>query len=125
LASWYYTGVLFEFIPFGTFMESFGLYSLWLILVLSFVILCSAMFMQPVAAGMVALGTVFISTIIGGSFQHLLEWSPTQLLPYVSERLIAEKWPEHVWPATGMTLTMIVLFVLLAIYIFKSKELAD
>ncbi|MBT2695655.1 ABC transporter permease [Bacillus sp. ISL-55] len=125
LASWYYTGVLFEFIPFGAFMESFGIYSLWLILVLSFVILCSAMFMQPVAAGMVALITVFIFTIIGGSLQHLLEWSPTQLLSYVSVRLITEKWPEHVWPATGITLTMTVLFVLLAIYIFKRKELAD
>jgi ABC-2 type transport system permease protein len=125
LASWYYTGVLFEFIPFGSFMESFGLYALWLVLVLSFVILCSAVFMQPVAAGMAALVTVFIFTIIGGSFQHLLEWSPTQLLTYVSERLITEKWPEHVWAATGVTLSMTILFVVLAIYIFKRKELAD
>ena len=125
LASWYYTGVLFEFIPFGAFMESFGLYALWLVLVLSFVILCSAMFMQPVAAGMVSLVTVFVFTILGGSFQHLLEWSPTQLVSYVSEKLITDNWPEHVWPATGMTLLMSALFVVLAIYIFKRKELAD
>jgi ABC-2 type transport system permease protein len=125
LASWYYTGVLFEFIPFASFMESFGLYALWLALVISFVILCSALFMQPVAAGMVALVTVFVFTIIGGSFQHLLEWSPTQLLTYVSERLITEKWPEHVGAATGMSLLMSVIFVVLAIYIFKRKELAD
>ncbi|MBS8264519.1 ABC transporter permease [Mesobacillus boroniphilus] len=125
LASWYYIGVLFEFISFGRFMESFGLYSLWIVLVLSFVILCSALFMQPVAAGMVALVTVFIFTIIGGSFQHLLEWSPTQLISYVSERLITEKWPEHVWPATGMTLSMIFVFIGLAIYFLKRKELAD
>lgn len=125
LASWYYTGVLFEFIPFGSFMETFGLYAVWLVLVLSFVILCSAMFMQPVAAGMVALITVFVFSIIGGSFKHLLEWSPTQLVSYISEKLITETWPEHVWPATGMTLLMSAIFVVLSIYIFKRKELAD
>lgn len=125
LASWYYTGVLFEFIAFGSFIESFSLYALWMILVLSFVILCSAMFMHPVAAGMTALVIIFVFTILGGTFQHLLEWSPTQLMSYVSERLITERWPEHVWPAAGTTLLMSVLFVLFAIYIFKRKELAD
>lgn len=125
LASWYYTGVLFEFIPFIRFMESFGLYALWLVLVLSFVILCSAAFIHPGAAAMIALVTVFISTMIGGIFKHLFEWSPTQLVTYVSERLVTDKWPEHIWPATGITVSMIILFVILAISIFKRKELAD
>ncbi|MBT2677882.1 ABC transporter permease [Bacillus sp. ISL-35] len=125
LASWYYTGVLFEFLPFSSFMETFGLYSLWLVLVLSFLILCSAAFIHPGAAAVTVLGTVFITTMIGGSFQHLIEWSPTQLFSYVSERLVAGSWSEHVLPAAVLTVTMIILFLSLAIYIFKKKELAD
>lgn len=125
LTSWYYTGVLFEFIPFMRFMESFGLYSLWLVLVMSLVVLCSAAFAHPGAAAMVTLVIVFMATMIGGSFQHLLEWSPTQIVSYISEMLISEKWPEHLWPTTGITVAMTILFVGLAIFILKRKELAD
>jgi ABC-2 type transport system permease protein len=125
LSSWYYTGVLFEFLPFSSLMEAFGLYSLWLVLVLSFLILCSAAFIHPGAAAVTVLVTVFVTTMIGGSFQHLIEWSPTQLFSYVSERLVADSWSVHVWPAAGLTVTMIILFLSLAIYIFKKKELAN
>lgn len=125
LASWYYTGVLFEFIPFGGFISVFGLYALWLILVLTLTILFSAAFKHPGAAAMVTLVTVFAFNMIGGSFQHLLEWSPTQLLPYASELLITEKMPDHVWPAVSLTVFLILLFLVLAIAIFKRKELAE
>jgi ABC-2 type transport system permease protein len=125
LASWYYTGVLFDFIPFKSFMESFGLYLLWLATVLSFLILCSAVFIHPGAAAVSVLTVVFLSTMIGGSFQHFIEWSPTQLVSYVSERLMTGIWSEHIWPAAGITGSMIILFLILAVYIFKRKELAN
>lgn len=125
LASWYYTGVLFEFIPFGSFMAAFGLYSLWLALVLTLVVFTSAAFRHPGAAGMVALVTVFVFNMLGSSFSHLLEWSPTQLLPYASEMLVLDKWPEHAWPATGMASILIILVLALTVIIFKRKELAD
>ncbi|MGA9224783.1 MAG: ABC transporter permease subunit [Mesobacillus sp.] len=125
LASWYYTGVLFDFIPFGDFMSAFSLYALWIAFVVTIVIFCSSVFIQPGAAGAVSLAIIIIINLIGSTFSHLMQWSPTQLLHYASEVLVLDTLTEDIWFATGITFLLIILLLASAVAVFKSKELAD
>ncbi|MEH7884882.1 ABC transporter permease subunit [Bacillus sp. JJ1609] len=124
LASWYYTGVLYDFIPFGDFMSAFSLYGLWIAFVVTIVIFFSSIFIQPGAAGAVSLAIIIIINLIGSTFSHLMQWSPTQLLQYASEVLVLDAWPDEIWLATGITFLLIILLLASAVTVFKSKELA-
>ena len=97
LANWYYTGVLFEFIPFRDFLSAFALFGLWLVFVVTLVIFFSSLFKHPGMAGAVTLASVFIISMIGGSFSHLLEWSPTQLFNYIGVLLTTGVLPDPTW----------------------------
>lgn len=125
LASWYYTGVLFEYISFGKFLSAFAMYGLWLAFVATLAVFFSTVFKHPGVAGTVTLTIIFVGNIFSGTFSHLLEWSPTQLLPYASELLISGTLPENTWPAIGFTSVTILAALGAAVTIFKSKELAD
>jgi ABC-2 type transport system permease protein len=125
LASWYYTGVLFEYLPIGSLASAFVIYGLWLALVVTLVIFFSAVVKHPGIAGTVSLAVVFIFSMIAGSFAHLLEWSPTQLFTYASETLVTDRIPELAWPAVGLTVFMIIVLLSAAVILFKRKELAD
>lgn len=125
LGSWYYIGVLFDFIPFGDFIKTYGMYALWIAFVITIVIFCSSVFKQPGAAGAVSLALVIIFNLFGSTFSHVMEWSPTQLLPYASQMALSGILQEHAWPAIGVTFMLIILFLAAAVVIFKRKELAD
>lgn len=125
LASWYYTGVLFDFIPFDHFIKSYGMFGLWLALVVTLVIFYSAVFKNPGVAGTVALATIFIFSLIGSSFSHIMEWSPTQLLPYASHVIVSGTIQEYTWSAIGITIILIILFLAASVITIKRKELAD
>jgi len=125
LASWYYTGVLFDFISFGNFMSAFSLYGLWISFVVTIVIFCSSVFIQPGAAGAVSLAIIIIINLIGSAFSHLMQWNPTQLLQYATEVLVLDTWSEDIWFAMGITFLLIILLLASAVAVFKNKELAD
>lgn len=125
LSSWYYTGVLYEFIPFGDFMSAYILYGLWIVFVVTIVIFCSSIFIHPSAAGAVSLGIIIIFNLIGSTISHLMQWSPTQLLQYASEVLVLDTWSDDIWFAAGITFLLIILLLVTAVALFKSKELAD
>lgn len=124
LASWYYTGVLFNFIPFDDFMSAFSLYGIWITLVVTIVIFCSSVFIQPGAAGAVSLAIIIIINLIGSTFSHLMQWSPTQLLQYATEVLVLDTWPDNIWFAIGITFLLIIILLSCAVAVFKNKELA-
>lgn len=125
IASWYYTGVLFAFIPFDHLATSFLLYGLWLAFAITSIVFYSALLKHPGAAAAAALMTIFILSIISGTFSHLLEWSPSQLYPYAAEMLRTGNPPEHMWGSISITLFVISGLLSAAILIFKRKELAD
>lgn len=125
MASWYYTGILFEFIPIADFLAAAMIYALWLALVVTVVIFFSALIRQPGAAAAISIATVLIWSLIGGSFSHLLEWSPTQLFDYASNLLMTGRIPQNTLPATFLTAGIIVLLLVLAVMVLRQQELAD
>jgi ABC-2 type transport system permease protein len=125
LASWYYTGVLFDFIPFKQFIGAFGLYSLWIGLVITIAVFFSAVFKHPGAAGAVSLGVIILLNLVGNTLSHVMEWSPTQLLPYAAEIINVNSVSGEAWTSAGVTLVIMILLLGSSVLIFKRKELAD
>jgi ABC-2 type transport system permease protein len=125
LSTWYYTGQLFDWIPFGDFFQSYALYGLWLTVILTVTLFLSASLLAPGMAGFISLAFALIMSIISGTLSHLLEWSPSQLTSYASALLTAGELPDDTLPASLIALFMIAVLLWLSVFIFKKKELAS
>jgi ABC-2 type transport system permease protein len=125
LSTWYYTGLLFEWIPIGDLFQSFFFYGIWLTLVLTVAVFCSASFLTPGMAGFISLAVVFIFSIVSSMFSQWLEWSPAQLTSYANELLLNRAIPDHTLPACIVAIASILFLLAFSIFIFKKKELAS
>jgi ABC-2 type transport system permease protein len=123
LATWYYTGQLFDWVPIGEFFQSFLLYGLWLTVILTITVFFSSMLFAPGMAGFISLAVVLILSIVSGTLSHLLEWSPAQLTSYAGVGLVTGELPEHTFPASILAATIIIVLLWLSVIIFKKKEL--
>jgi ABC-2 type transport system permease protein len=125
LSTWYYTGQLFDWIPFGEFLQSFVLYGLWLTVVLTITVFFSSALLTPGMAGFISLALTLVVSIFSGAFSHLLEWSPSQLTSYASALLTIGELPEYALPASIISILVIVVLLWLSVFLFKKKELAS
>lgn len=125
ISSWYYTGVLFEFIPFTDYISSFSIFGLWYIFVITTVVFFSAVMKQPGGAAVASLGAIFIINMLGNAFSHLVEWSPTQLSSYSTQILLTGTVSEHLVPASVLTILVIMVTLYSAVVILKRREIAD
>jgi ABC-2 type transport system permease protein len=125
LATWYYTGQLFEWVAFGDFLQSFVLYGLWLTVVLTITVFFSSALLAPGMAGFITLALTLVVSIVSGALSHLLEWSPSQLTSYASVLLTAGELPEYAIPASIVSILFIVILLWLSVFLFRKKELAS
>jgi ABC-2 type transport system permease protein len=125
LSTWYYTGQLFDWIPFGEFLQSFVLYGLWLTVVLTITVFFSSALLAPGMAGFISLALTLVVSIVSGALSHLLEWSPTQLTNYASALLTVGELSESTLPASLLSILVIVILLWLSVFLFKKKELAS
>lgn len=124
LVSWYYVGILFDWIPFGDFIQTLLIYGIWLTFVLTITIFFNSFFSTPGIVGFVSMLVIIVVSLVSGSLSHLLEWSPAQLSSYVGEFLITNSFPDELLPASLIAIGSIVIMLLGAILVFKKKELA-
>lgn len=124
LASWYYVGILFDWIPFGDFIQAFFLYGIWLSFVLTLTIFFNSFFKSPGVVGFVSIATILILSLVSGSFSHLLEWSPAQLTSYTGAFLQTSSFPDAVLPTSLLAVVGIILLLVGSIVVFRNKELA-
>ncbi len=124
LASWYYVGILFKWIPFGDFIQAFFTYGIWLSFVLTVTIFFNAFFRSPGVVGFASIATVIVLSLVSGSLSHLLEWSPAQIAGYTGEFLSTHSFPEAMLPTTLLAVGGIVFLLIGAILVFRKKELA-
>lgn len=125
LACWYYTGVLFDFIPFDQFIAAFGLYGLWIGLVITIVLFFSAIFKHPGVAGAVSLVAIILVNLLGSKLSHVMDWSPTQLITYAGNLILADSIAKDAWISILVSILFIMLLLFLSVFIYKRKELAD
>ncbi|RHW38077.1 ABC transporter permease [Neobacillus notoginsengisoli] len=124
LASWYYTGILFDWIPIGDLLGATLLEGLWLSFVLTVSVFFSSLLLVPGAAGFAGLATIIILTILSGSLGHWLEWSPAGLPGYAGGLLMAGKVPDDTVMAAVLSLAAIIVLLTVSVVAFKRKELA-
>lgn len=125
LSTWYYTGLLFTWVPIGDFFQSFFFYALWLTVVLTITVFFSAALLTPGMAGFISLAVVIIISMGSSALSNWLEWSPAQLTSYAQEVLLNRGIPDHTLPASIVAIASILFLLAFSIYIFKKKELAS
>jgi ABC-2 type transport system permease protein len=125
IATWYYTGILFDWIPIDVFFQSYFLYGLWLTVVLTLTVFFSASLLTPGIAGFNSLAVVFVFTLVTGALSNWLEWSPSQLTNYANEMLLSRGTPDDTLPASLLTLACIIILLWFSVFIFRKKELAS
>lgn len=125
LASWYYVGILFEWIPFGDFMQAFFLYGIWLSFVLTITVFFNSFFKTPGVVGFLSLAVVIVLNLVTGTLSHLLEWSPAQLIAYTGEFLTTNSIPEDTLLAVVIAIFGMAILLIGSILVFRKKELAS
>lgn len=124
LASWYYTGVLFGWIPFGEFLTALILYGVWLTLIMTLTLFFSAVFKVPGLAGFCSIALAIVINLVSGVLSHRLKWSPALLQTYAGEYLHSGEFSAGTFPSILLATAAIILLIVFAIIIFRNKELS-
>jgi ABC-2 type transport system permease protein len=124
LASWYYTGILFDWIPLGDFFQTFFLYGLWLTVVMTLTLFFSSLLLSPGAAGFSALAVTIVLSLVSSTLSNVFKWSPSQLPGYADQILLSKGVSDDLMPACYISALIIVVFLVWSIVIFRKKELA-
>ncbi|MFE8702021.1 ABC transporter permease [Cytobacillus sp. FJAT-54145] len=125
LVSWYYVGILFDWVPFTDFIKSFFAFGIWLSLVLTITLFFNAFFQSPGVVGFISLGVVIVLNLVSSMLSHLMEWSPAQISSYIGTFLMTNSFPDEMLPAIIVTFISMILLVVGSIYVFQRKELAS
>jgi ABC-2 type transport system permease protein len=124
ISTWYYTGILFDWIPIVEFFQSFFLFGIWLTVIVTITVFLSASLLAPGMAGFISLSLVLVSSMVSASLSQWLEWSPGQLTNYANITLITGEIPDHTWGAGIIAFAIVITLLSFSIFILKKKELA-
>lgn len=125
LATWYYTGVLYDWIALPVFFQSYLLYMLWFIAVLTLTLFFSSILLSSGMAGFFSLGIVMVSSLVSGMLEHWLKYSPSRLTDYANVLLLSGKIPKETIGAGLVAGSLVLVLLFLAMAIFRKKELAS
>ncbi|MEH7332216.1 ABC transporter permease [Neobacillus drentensis] len=123
--TWYYTGLLFDWVPFGEFLQAYFFYALWFTFILTVTVFFSSMLRTSGTAGFISLAVVIIVSIVSSTLSRWLEWSPAQLTSYANEILLDKGVSEYLLPAGLLAGVCIIILLALSVMIFRKKELAS
>jgi len=125
LATWYYTGILFEWIPIADFFQSYFFFGLWFSVILTITLFFSSSFLSPGVAGFCSLAVVIIVSLVSSALSNWLEWSPALLTSYASEVILGKGIVDHTISASILAVFIILILLGFGMFIFKKKELAS
>lgn len=123
LLSYYYTTVLFESLPVSLLIESFLLYSLYIMFIVSCVILSSSIFNSNGAIAIINAIFFTLLSLAGGWFQEQLQWSPTQLSYYASDLVSGREIQNGLWGSVILTCLLILVIQFLSAKILSNKKI--
>ncbi|MED1467893.1 ABC transporter permease [Bacillus salipaludis] len=124
-ATWYYTGILFDWVAAGESFQAFFFYGLWFTVILTIALFFSAANLVPGVAGFVSLLVVIILSLASSSLSDWLEWSPAMLPKYANDLVLIGKLSDYTLPACLIAIASILILLALSIFIFRKKELAS
>ncbi len=124
LATWYYTGILFEWVPAKDFLIAFSLYGLWFSVILTITLFSSASLKSPGVAGFISIAAAIVFSVVSSTLSHWLEWSPAQLTAYANDILLGKEMSDFTLPSVLLSILLIAVLLFFSIVIFRKKELA-
>ncbi|MFD1020714.1 ABC transporter permease [Thalassobacillus hwangdonensis] len=123
-AAWYYTNLLFDPIPFTDFLWALFFYGMWIVLVVSITVFMNTLFKTPGLVGFLSVLTIIVLNIVSNIFGHALDYSPTKLSPYIQTMLVDGSVSSDLWGTAAVTIVCVVILLLAATFVFRTKELA-
>ncbi|ANU20393.1 ABC transporter permease [Planococcus plakortidis] len=120
LAAYYYTAVLFSAVPFGEFLAFAATYSLWMLLVVTFILFASAAMPNAGLAAALTLAAMLILQLVDSLFGSRWEWSPLKLPNYAASFL--DIGPDRAALTWTIALSLVCLIALAALGIWLSKR---
>ncbi|WP_428912667.1 ABC transporter permease [Niallia sp. Krafla_26] len=119
LFTWYYTNLLFSYVPWDRMLGSLVVYSLWIVFIVVVTVLFGTWLKSSggiAGASALLLAVISLATTL---FPKYTEWSPGNLRAQSSVVLLEGQWLSSVWTVVWSTLGLSVALFGMAVYSFK------
>lgn len=120
--TWYYTNLLFNKVDWHIMLASLGVYSLWIVLIISITIFAGTLLRTSGGIAGVSVSFLALLTVSTGLFTKFMEWSPAKLREHATVILMQRELLENGLLVIVATLSLSLLLVLLATLNFKRFE---
>ncbi|MDQ0209309.1 ABC transporter permease [Alkalicoccobacillus murimartini] len=124
-ASWYYTNVLIETVPFELIFQSVVIYSIWLVFVVTLTLFFSTIMKGNGSVAFVTIFVVFALSTVTSILGKNMKWSPATMIEHTGQTLLSGEVDASFLLAFMTTIAMIIVVLISSIQIFKRKELLD
>ena len=125
LASWYYTNLLIESVAAERIVQSFAIYSLWLVFVVTLTLFFSTVMKGSGSVAFISILIIAFISIVTSIFNEKLKWSPATLTGHTGYLLQSGEFQSNFLPTLLITVSLIILVLILTIQIFKNKEILE
>lgn len=120
--TWYYTNLLFSSVSWQAALGSFAIYSLWIVLIVSFSIWMGTLLKGNGAIAAVSISFLGILSLLTSLFPRFMKWSPGNLREHATVLLIEQPAQDHLVLTLVVTILLCSLFFGLAVTSFKRLE---
>ncbi|KKK38623.1 membrane protein [Mesobacillus campisalis] len=122
LLTWYYTNLLFNYVPWQLMLTSFLVYSLWIVFIAAVTIFAGTLLRS--SGGIAGASILFLSLIslLTTLLPKYMKWSPASLRTQASTLLMEGPWDSASWLVVYSTIGLSLLLFSLAVFGFKRFE---
>lgn len=124
-ASWYYITILYGDLAFSSLLLTVLFYGLWLSLVLTVSIFFNTLFRSVGVVGFLSILTIMLMSLLTKIFGKFLNWSPIHLSDHIFDMLMMEHISMDLISTALITFALSIILLVLSIFIFRTKEIAN
>ena len=120
--TWYYTNLLFSSVEWLIVLQSFLIYSLWIVLIVSFTILMGTIFKGNGAIAGFSILFLGALSLVTNLLPKFMKWSPANLSEHAAILLMGQPAQDHLLLTLSFTIILCIIFFGLAVFSFKRTE---
>jgi ABC-2 type transport system permease protein len=121
IATWYYTGILIGSVPFTQIWQSFLVYSVWLLFVVSITLLYSSLLNSTGGIAFLSLLTLAVFSLSTSLLERYMKWSPGHLSGAAGVLVTKGSLSTNLWLPVSVTTILIMVMIHGAVFISKRK----
>jgi ABC-2 type transport system permease protein len=122
LLTWYYTNLLFNYVPWKLMVGSLAVYSLWIVFSIAVTIFAGTIMRNN--GGIAGVSILFLSllSLLSTLLPKYMKWSPANLRAQASTLLLEGPWDSTSWLVVYSTIGLSFLLFGLAVFSFRRFE---